>query len=157
MMRRTALLALTLSLIACTTPAPAQRPDNFWSGRLALQVFSDPPQSYHAGFELQGSLQEGELLLLSPVGSVLARLQWNPQQAILERGNERWQHASVDQLTRQLIPAPVPMATLLAWLQGQRTPDPNWQADLSEHAQGRIRAQRLQPLPAAELRLALDR
>ena len=157
MKRRAALLALSLSLAACTTPSIQQRSERFWSGRLGLQVLSDPPQSYHAGFELQGSAQEGELTLFSPVGSVLARLLWNPRQAVLERGTERWQHASVDQLTRQLTPAPVPIAALFDWLEGRPSSDPHWQADLSGHAQGRIRAKRLQPLPAAELRLVLDR
>ena len=152
MRRRAALLALPLWLSACTTPRVTTRPGRFWSGRLALQVMSEPPQSFHAGFELQGSVQEGELTLLSPVGGVLARLLWNPGQAILERGSERWQHTGVDELARQLTPAPVPIAALFDWLEGRAAADGVWQADLSGLAQGRIRAHRLPTLPAARSR-----
>ena len=50
-----------------------------WSGRLSLQVDSEPPQGFHAGFELLGNAQTGELRLFSPLGSALAKLpvgQW---------------------------------------------------------------------------------
>lgn len=156
MRRRAAPLAMALLLSACASP-PTSRPAQFWSGRLGLQVFDSPPQSYHAAFELQGSPRAGELTLLSPVGGVLARLYWNEQQATLERGNQRWQQASVDLLAQELTAAPVPMSALFDWLSGQPTHDGSWQVDLSAHAEGRIRAQRLQPLPRAELRLVLDR
>ena len=156
MKRRAAAAGLALLLGACAAP-PLHRPPQFWSGRFGLQVFSDPPQSYHAGFELQGSPEAGELTLLSPIGNVLAKLQWSAQLATLERGSERWQQASVDRLMQQLIPAAVPIATLFDWLQGQPSADPSWRADLSRHAEGRIRAQRQEPLPSAELRLLLDR
>lgn len=156
MKRRLAAAGLALLLGACAVP-PMARPARFWSGRLGLQVFSDPPQSYHAGFELQGSAEAGELTLLSPVGGVLARLHWTPKLATLERGNERWQQASVDQLMQQLVPAAVPIATLFDWLQGQASADPHWRADLSGHADGRIQALRSHPLPRSELRLVLDR
>ncbi len=156
MKRRAATAGLALLLGGCAAPTIV-RPPQFWSGRLGLQVFSDPPQNYHAGFELQGSAEAGELTLLSPVGSVLARLQWRAELATLERGKERWQKPSVDQLMQQLIPAAVPMATLFDWLQGKPSADPYWHADLSGYAEGRIRAQRPQALPRAELRLLLDR
>lgn len=158
MMRRAFALALALLLSACATPPRPTTPSaQFWSGRIGLQVLSDPPQSFHAGFELQGSPEQGELTLLSPVGGVLARLQWDAHQATLERGSDRWRQASVDLLTRQLTPAPVPIAALFAWLKGQAAADDNWTANLSGYADGRIQAQRLQPLPRAELRLVLDR
>lgn len=157
MMRRTALLTLALLLSACAAPPPIRRPLHSWSGRLGLQVFDETPQSYHAAFELQGRPQAGELTLLSPVGSVLARLQWDENQATLERGHERWRQSSVDALMRQLVPAPVPIAALFDWIEGRPSTDPHWTVDLSGHADGRIQAQRLQPLPRAELRLVLDR
>lgn len=157
MMRRGLVLAFALVMSACASTAPTVRTPHFWSGRLGLQVFSDPPQSYHVSFELQGSPQAGEMTLLSPVGHVLARLQWDEHQATLERGQDRWQQADVDTLVRQLIPAPVPMTTLFGWLQGQASQDAHWTANLSAQAEGRIQAQRLHPLPRAELRLVIDR
>ena len=156
MRRRLACAALALLLGACAS-APAPRSAPFWSGRLGLQVWSDPPQSFHAGFELLGSPESGELTLLSPVGGVLARLQWNAQQATLERGQQRWQQAHVDLLLQELTTAAVPISTLFEWLRGQSSSDPQWRVDLSAHAQGRIQAQRVSPAPVAELRIVLDR
>ena len=156
MRRRAALLALPLWLSACTTPRVTTRPGRFWSGRLALQVMSEPPQSFHAGFELQGSVQEGELTLLSPVGGVLARLLWNPGQAILERGSERWSGQNVEELSLQLVQTALPIQTVFDWIAGRPTTHAGWEADLSAHDQGRIVARRLQPAPAALLRIVLD-
>ena len=156
MIRRTTILTLACLLAGCAAPPRGQHA-HFWSGRLGLQVFSEPPQSYHAAFELQGSAQAGELTLLSPLGAVMARLQWDTRQATLERNNERWQQPSVDMLTQQLIPASVPMAALFDWLEGKPTITPHWTVNLSGHADGRIQAQRLEPLPRAELRLVFDR
>lgn len=155
MRRRHAALTLASLLSACASQ-PIIRPANYWSGRLSLVVMSDPPQSFHAGFELQGTPQAGELNLLSPLGSMLARLQWDAQQATLERGSERWQQPNVDLLTRQLTPAPVPIAALFDWLAGRPAADAHWTADLSAHASGRIQAQRIAPLPRAQLRLLMD-
>ncbi len=89
MQRRLVLLASGLLLAGCAS-APRERLAAFWSGRLGLQVHSEPPHNLHASFELQGSAQQGELTMLSPVGSILARLSWTPGQATLERGTGRW-------------------------------------------------------------------
>jgi outer membrane lipoprotein LolB len=51
----------------------------------------------------------------------------------------------------------IPVAALFDWLEGRNTAVPGWQADLSELGQGRLRAQRMQPPPAADLRVVLDR
>lgn len=155
MKRRLAMAALALVLGACAAP-PVQRTAPSWSGRLSLQVWSDPPQSFHAAFELQGSAESGELTLLSPIGGVLARLEWTPGQAILERGQERWQRPRVDQLIDELTSAALPVQALFDWLQGRPGADGPWRVDLSAHAQGRLLAQRLQPLPRAELRLLFE-
>jgi len=78
-----------LSLAGCATPRPTPAdPAAFWSGRLALQLQSTPPQNWSASFELQGSADQGQLVLLSPIGTTLARLSWTPQAAVLEQGQE---------------------------------------------------------------------
>ena len=164
MMRRAALLAapalLASLLAACASPpprAPLADGTASWSGRLGLQVESEPPQNYQAAFELQGSPAAGELTLFTPLGGVLAQLQWNALQATLVRGEQRWQHRSVDLLMQQLVPDAVPLASLFDWLQGRQSTDPSWQVDLSALPQGRVFAQRLQPLPRAQLRVVLER
>lgn len=156
MNRRLATGALCLLLAACAT-APRERPARFWSGRLGLQVHSDPPQSLQASFELQGDPQSGELTLFNPVGGIVARLSWNAQQATLERGNERWTQANVEQLAQQLVQTPLPVQALFDWVEGHAVAHAGWQADLSAFGQGRIVAQRTQPAPAAQLRIVLDR
>lgn len=156
MKRRLIAVGLCLLLGACVTP-PRERTGSFWSGRIGLQVQSDPPQSLQASFELEGDPQTGLLTLFNPVGGILARLSWNPQQAILERGTERWVQPNVQQLAEQLVQTPLPVQALFDWIEGRPLPHAGWQVDLSEHALGRISAVRQQPAPEARLRIVLDR
>jgi outer membrane lipoprotein LolB len=154
--RRLACLVALAALSACTS-APRQSNPRLWSGRLALQVHSEPAQHFHAAFELQGSATQGELTLLSPLGSVLARLSWTPQQASLERGNERWIRPTVEQLAMQLVQTPLPVQTLFDWIEGRDTAHAGWQVDQSQHPQGQITARRSAPDAPAVLRIVLDR
>ena len=155
-MKRRLVVALACLLLgACASP-PRERPAQFWSGRMGLLVQSDPPQSLQASFELQGTPQAGDLTLISPMGGTLARLSWNPQQAILERGAERWTGANVEQLAQQLVQTPLPIQALFDWIEGRATPHAGWQADLSALEQGRIAARREQPAPPAQMRIVLD-
>lgn len=130
----------------------------FWSGRLALSIESAPPQNLSATFELLGSEQQGELLLLSPLGTSLGRLRWQPGLAQLDRGDEHWQGSSVQELTEQLTGTALPLGALFQWLQGQAHSAPGWQVDLSQLGnQGRLRAERQQPEPRTVLKLQLER
>ena len=155
MFRRLVMAGLCLLLAACAS-APRERTTAFWSGRIGLQIQSDPPQSLQAAFELQGSPQAGDLVLLNPVGGTLARLSWTPTQATLERGGERWSQASVEQLAEQLVQTPLPVQALFDWIEGRPVTHAGWEADLSAHPQGRIVARRTQPAPQALLRIVLD-
>lgn len=155
MLRRAGLLLCALGLVACATPRPPPT-SAFWSGRLALQVQSEPAQQWFANFELQGSADQGELLLLSPIGTSLAKLSWTPGEARLEQGGRTLQGANLSQLSERLTGTALPVAALFQWLVGKPADVPGWQADLSGHAQGRLSAQRLQPSPAATLRIVLD-
>ncbi|MFM7025748.1 MAG: lipoprotein insertase outer membrane protein LolB [Limnohabitans sp.] len=156
MKRRLAATVLCLLLCACATP-PRERTEAVWSGRIGLQVQSDPPQSLQASFELEGSPQAGLLTLFNPIGGILARLSWTPQQAMLERGTERWTQPTVEQLAEQLVQTPFPVQALFDWVEGRSVSHAGWQVDLSEHVQGRITAMRRLPAPAAEMRIVLDR
>lgn len=159
MMRRAFVVLSAALLAACASPPTRTVADagTSWSGRLGLQIESEPPQNYQAAFELHGSAAAGELTLFTPLGGVLALLQWDAQQATLVRGEQRWQHRHVDLLMQQLVPDAVPLASLFDWLQGHQTANPSWHVDLSALPQGRVFAQRLQPLPRAQLRVVLDR
>ena len=155
-MKRRLVVALLGGLLAACASPPRQRPAQFWSGRMGLVLQSDPPQNLQASFELQGSAQAGDLTLLNPIGGILARLSWNPQQATLERGNERWTQASVEALAQQLVQTPLPIQALFDWIEGRAVVHAGWQPDLSALQLGRIVAQRSQPAPAALLRIVLD-
>ncbi len=155
--RRAALWCGALFLTACTTTRtlPPQASAH-WSGRLALAVQSDPPQQWSAGFELQGSAAQGEMLLFSPIGTNLARLSWTPQMAQLEQGGQTTRSANLPTLMEQLQGTALPVSALFEWLAGRVADVPGWQADLSAHAQGRVVVQRSQPGPAAVLRIVID-
>ena len=160
MLRRAlALLALALAAGCAQTPVhtAADAARQLYSGRLALQVEGDASQSFSATFELQGDARSGELSLFTPLGGTVAVLAWSTGAATLKQGNQQREFASLDELAAQATGTPIPIAALFDWLRGVNTPVPGWDADLSQLAQGRLRARRVAPPPVADLRVALDR
>jgi outer membrane lipoprotein LolB len=97
------------------------------------------------------------MLLLSPIGTTLAQLQWQPGLARLEQGQQQIDGSSLQQLATQLTGTELPILALFEWLAGRPAEAAGWQVDLSQHAQGRITAERRLPAPATLLRIALDR
>ena len=147
-----------LTLAGCATPRPQPADTSaFWTGRLALQLQSTPPQNWSASFELQGSAEQGQMVLLSPIGTTLARLSWTPQAAWLEQGQDKTESSNLQSLSQRLTGTELPIAALFEWLAGKTTQAAGWQADLSAHAQGRLTARRDTPEPKAVLRIVLDR
>jgi outer membrane lipoprotein LolB len=155
------LSAAILFLSGCAQPArqPAanEAATGVWSGRLALQVEDQPSQSFAAGFELRGRADAGELTLYNPLGGTLAALTWAPGSATMRSGGQVRQFDSIDALVAGATGTAIPVASLFDWLSGSNTPVPGWEADLSQLAQGRLRARRVAPAPAADLRVALDK
>lgn len=127
-----------------------------FSGRISLQVQTDPPQSFFAAFELKGKPDQGELRLVSPIGSVIGVIRWSPSEAQLQSGSDIRSFASVDALLAQTTGAAIPVTALFAWLEGNDISQYGWTADLSQHASGRINARRTDPQPQADLRILLD-
>ncbi|WP_302173022.1 lipoprotein insertase outer membrane protein LolB [uncultured Hydrogenophaga sp.] len=155
---RTWLPALLLSVVLAGCASAPRLPvdaggETVWSGRLALKVATARPQSFAAGFELRGSPQAGELLLTSPLGQTLAQVTWSPEGAELRQGDQITRRGSLDQLTTELTGTAVPVQALFDWLRGASTETAGWQADLAAFGDGRIQAQRRNPLPEAELRI----
>lgn len=149
-----ALLGSVLLLAGCATPSrPVASGMEAWSGRLALRVDSEPPQSFSAGFDLRGSPDAGELQLTSPLGSTLATVRWTPEGAELRQGDQITRRANLDELTTELGGTPLPVTSLFSWLRGQTASANGWQADLARHVEGRVTARRASPLPTAELRI----
>lgn len=138
-------------------PPPAHPTHDSWSGRLALQVQDHQAQSFSAAFQLQGNADHGELKLFNPLGNILARLTWQPGQALLDDGKSQRTSTSLTALTKELTGSALPITALFAWLHGQEMQASGWYADLSTLPSGHITATRLQPLPRAVLRMVLDR
>lgn len=177
---RAAALGAAVSLAACVT-APPRAPDAApaLQGRMALRVAespSGPAQSLSASFELSGHEHQGELLLFSPLGTVLALAQWSPQGVSLDSGQGPQAYANLDELSRSALGESVPLAALPSWLKGQpwagagvqwqvpageaggpRFWQAEWWVDASRlEAEGWVEARREQP-PAVLLRVRLDR
>lgn len=153
------LLFATFLIAGCAHQTGAEprndlRPEN-WSGRISLQVQSDPVQAFFAGFELRGNPAEGELVLSSPLGTRLAVLRWSPGQALLDSGGQVQRFDSVDALIEKATGAALPLPALFDWLAGKNTVLAGWSADLSQHADGRISASRTAPQPRTDLRIVL--
>lgn len=160
MQRRVWLVSIALMLNACATGikqnvAPVQATKE-WTGRLSLQVQSDPPQQLNASFALQGGAQKGQLDVLSPFGTTLASLQWTPQEAVMQQGDQQHRFASIAIMTERLTGAQLPMTELFDWLNGQPTEVTGWQTDVSQLASGWLFATRTSPAPTVLLKIKLD-
>jgi outer membrane lipoprotein LolB len=132
-----------------------------WRGRLAVRVEANAlpsqKQSFSAAFELTGTPLAGELTLFTPLGTTAAALTWSPQTAVMRSNGDIRTFESLDALIKQALGTDIPVAALFAWLAGDNAQVAGWRADLTQHAVGRITARRTEPMPAAELRLVLEK
>ena len=153
------LLIATLLIASCAHQPGAEgqndAQNSVWSGRISLQVQSEPVQAFFAGFELRGNPDQGELALNSPLGTSLAVLRWSPGEAVLDSGGLVQRFDSVDALIEKATGAAVPLPALFDWLAGKNTALAGWSADLTQHAGGRISASRTAPQPRTDLRIVL--
>lgn len=172
-MRRRSLMACLLSATvlgaACAHKTKARGPNDpqngeqttappaYWAGRISLQIQSEPPQAFYASFELKGQADDGELVLISPLGSILGMMRWTSLEATLEQGGNIRRFASTAELLAQATGAAVPVSALFDWLAGINTTAPGWVANLSQQDNGRISAKRSFPAPQAQLRIVLDK
>lgn len=165
--RWAAWLALAM-LAACATPDPgAERPQ--FSGRLSLQIQTQPPRAETAQFELSGSAERGRLALSTPLGTRVGEARWMPGEALLvAAGGRETRYDDMDALTRALLGEALPVAALFDWLAGRPWPGAptqplagagfaqlGWRIDLAEADAGRMVARR-DAVPAATLRVQLD-
>lgn len=153
-----ATVVAALALAACAVPRTPTAPGvPSWNGRLALTVEGQASRSFSAGFELKGAAEAGELSLFNPLGGTVAVLAWAPGTATLRADGSTRQFPSLDALAQEATGTPLPVAALFDWLAGQPTAVPGWQADVSDVGQGRLRARRTDPPPAADLRVVFEK
>lgn len=185
-MRRRLLLAAAalLALSGCSTvpkapadaaPVPSDSPR--LTGRFGLTVPAGAGgqprgQSVNASFELLGDARRGQLEMSTPMGSLVARVSWQPGLAHLRTPDVERTYDDVDALTQELLGEALPVQALFDWLQGRPWPlapavqrgdeafeQLGWRVDLRRFQERLIAAQRLSPTgaePLATLRLKLD-
>lgn len=159
------IILLFIQLTACTpsllrtTDAPM-----YFAGRLSLvqypeaHAIEEQVQSWSAHFELAGSPEEGSLLLYTPVGTTVAKVTWQPYQAIIETSEGIQYYESLDDVTSTYFQQSVPVAALFDWLKGEPTKQDiaGWDVDLSRSQRGIIKAERREPAPRVSLRAVVD-
>jgi outer membrane lipoprotein LolB len=153
-------MGCALALAGCAVPpkrTPVAPGVQVWTGRLALNVEGQASQSFSAGFELKGAPENGELSLFNPLGGTVALLSWSPGTATLRANGSTRQFPSLEALAQEATGAPLPVAALFDWLGGKATSIAGWEADVSQVAEGRLRARRSEPPPLADLQVLLDR
>ncbi|MDD2545149.1 MAG: lipoprotein insertase outer membrane protein LolB [Burkholderiaceae bacterium] len=140
-------------------PQAPQKPVGtpLWTGRFSLQIEGDSNPSFSASFELSGAEQQGGLVLISPLGNVLAQLNWTGGHARLTTPETTRESGSLAALITDLAGIDLPINALFDWFEGTPTHAPGWQADLSSISAGRVTAHRYDPVPQATLRIALTR
>jgi outer membrane lipoprotein LolB len=152
-------LLCAVLLAGCAVPTRTAAPAGVqaWTGRLALNVEGQANQSFSAGFELKGAAEAGDLTLFNPLGGTLAVLSWTPGTATLRSNGNVRQFPSVEALAQEVTGAALPLTALFDWLAGKAATIEGWEADVSQVAEGRLRARRTAPPPPADLRVVFER
>lgn len=146
MTRRHALWAcsagVTLLLAGCATPSriDTAAPESVFqrTGRFAVSVqYSDGRQeAVQGGFAWLDTGRVLTLDLANPLGTTLARVQVQPDIAVLTRANGEQNAASdPDALVEQVLGSPIPVAGLRYWLRGRAAGAANVQPTLNAAGQ----------------------
>lgn len=124
-MRAWIVVSLLALLAACASPPAIQGGDQSAfgrTGRFAVTI-TEPgtdAQAVQGGFAWRDLGQTQRLDLANPMGSVLARVEISPTQAMLTRADGSRQVApDADALLAQVVGADIPVRGLKQWLQGQ--------------------------------------
>lgn len=147
------------------------------TGKFGLIVPAGPGgqprgQNVNASFELLGDPRRGQLEMSTPMGSLVARVSWQPGSAWVKTPDGDRAYDDIDALTQELLGEALPVQALFDWLRGRPWPQApsraadgtgfqqlGWQVDLRRFGDQLISAQRLNPNgsePLATLRLKLD-
>lgn len=171
--RLAAALCAVVLVAGCATAPKA--PDATMSGRLQIKVAArdaQPAQSHSAAFELSGDEQQGQMRLLSPLGTQVALARWSPSGATLQDAQGTREFTALADMADAALGEPMPLNALLHWLQGRPWPGAphqplassapgfvqlGWAVDLAQWADGAlVDARRLDP-PGVSVRAKLDR
>jgi len=178
--------ALLAGLSACSQ-FPARRPDALQAGpagahQLALQgqisikllAFRGlEAKGMSMGFFFNGGPEGGQLDLMTPLGSQVARVHWTPSDAWLQTDQGERHFDTLGALSAEVLGEPLPLAALMNWVQGRPDPDlpaatnhtpqsfeqNGWLIDTTDIGIGRLQAQRPagDSLRGITVRIRLDR
>lgn len=153
-LRLAATLVLFSLIAACAAPrAPQRLPASnagieafALSGRVAVRA---EQRGYSASLRWQHLAVGDSLRLLSPLGTVIAEVESDPEGATLTTGDRKvYRSADVQALTREVLGWDLPLAGLQHWVLGR--PDPQ----LPVQAEERDARERLTRLTQNEWRIA---
>ncbi len=157
------LLTVCMIVVGCASPpprtvsvTPVSGLETVWQGRLAVKIYSQPVQAWSAGFYLQGTPQQGSLRLTSPLGSMVAQLQWSHGRATLQNAEGVEQFDSLDAMVWRATGMQLPLNALFAWLQGQPVAVPGWEVELPRAERRHLLARQTGQAPEAELRMVFE-
>lgn len=155
------LLIFTFLIAGCATRESASNsfdPNSpNWSGRFALTIEGEAPHSTSASFTLRGNAAQGELTVLSPIGSTVALMSWTPERATFVSNGLTEHHTDLDALTHRLTGTNLPVAAFFSWFEGKAVEADGWTVNLDRLDGGRLSAVRTQPPPKTSVRIVLDR
>ncbi len=177
------MLALAGLLAACAAPQRIDGPGPAFErqGRFAvnLQPAGAAPYAAQGGFAWRDDGRLLRLDLVSPLGSILARIRVEPGQSVLERADgSRDSAPTPDELLALVWGHPMPVSGLRYWLRGEAAPglvvdaqrdardrlsslrQDGWEVSLSaydDQGPGRVRLSRLDEQGQWRLQLIVDR
>lgn len=135
-----ALLALVLGGCASVPPAPSIEPESSLSANWTLQGrigVQSGEQSVSGQIHWQHRATTDEVLMTSPLGQGVARIERNAAGVTLERPNQPARHAAdAESLTREALGYGLPVSGLMWWVQARPSPASPFAA--SRDADGRI-------------------
>jgi outer membrane lipoprotein LolB len=109
---------------AVETPPPIG-PSLALQGQLSvkLEAFGDQPaKGLSLGFFFNGRASDGDMDLMTLMGSQVARLRWSAQHAELTDGQGPHHYPSLAALSEAALGEALPLDTLIHWMQGRADP-----------------------------------
>jgi outer membrane lipoprotein LolB len=113
-------LVFLLFLVGCASTPQPPRAGYSASGRVALKLANE---RHYAQFDWHQLGEQSELSLSGPLGQTAAELRFSPGLATFKDANRREiQAATPDELIKEALGWPLPVAGLRWWLRGEADP-----------------------------------
>jgi outer membrane lipoprotein LolB len=191
--QRLGLLLLATALTACShlhvvphppAPAPTESasqtvdtpPHLELQGQLSIKLLAWqdlPAKGLSLGFFFSGQTDQGLLDLMTPLGTLMAQVGWQADEAWVTTQDGRQSFPDLDALSQHTLGEALPLRSLVYWMQGQADPalpsspldeagvfeQSGWRIDTRDFAEQRIQAARsaTEQQRAIHIKVFLDR